>query len=77
MRTGIFRIIAGLLGIFLVAVALPIYDYAPSGFWPSWAYIVPFFLFGGVLLIFAFTGRVWPSFYGRKVFGDDENPKDR
>ena len=73
MREKVFRIIAGILGIAFVSAAIPISKYAPSDSWPSWVHLISFFLIGGVFLVFAITGRAWPSAYGRKVFGDDDS----
>ncbi len=76
MRTRIFRVIAGVLGLVAIAAAFPITMYAPDGFWPRWIHPIPFLLFGTIFLVFSFSGRAWPRSYNRKVFEDSKHRND-
>ena len=79
MRSIIFRLLAGLVGLGIVAVLLtvPAIRHAPNGFWPDWIYLVSFIVTAAVFLIFALTGRAWPRSYGEKIFRKDNKLNDR
>ena len=77
MRVKTLRVIAGLLGIYCVVMAIFVAVYARPEFWPSWMFLIPEFLVGGLFLFFAFTGNARASFYRQRIFGSDEEPKDR
>ncbi len=77
MRKTIFRILAGLLGAGLVLLGVPASKYAPTGFWPQWVYVITPILMGAIFIIFAITGRAWPSFYKQDVFKKDDDANDR
>ena len=77
MRTKIFRVIAGILGLLAIAAAFPITNYAPDGFWPRWIHPIPFLLFGVIFLVFSFSGRAWPRLYNRNLLDDGEQQDDR
>ena len=77
MRKAVFRILAGLLGASLILLAVPASKYAPTGFWPQWIHVLTPVLVGAVFLIFAITGRAWPSFYGQDVLKRDDDANDR
>ena len=76
MRKTIFRVLAGLLGGSFILLGVPASKYAPTGFWPQWVHVLTPLLIGAVFLIFAITGRAWPSFYGQDISKKDDDVKE-
>ena len=77
MRSVVFRLLAGIIGACIVLVAFPVSKYSDGSFWPVWLLVLSFLTLGVVFLIYAITGRAWPSSYGEDIFRNDSDLNDR
>ena len=75
VRNRVFRVLGGLVGTGFIVVGVPAALHFKGGFWPQWVHVAAMISLGAVFLVFAITGRAWPSSYGQDVFKNDDELK--
>lgn len=67
MLRKVLRILGGLVGTGFIIVGVPAGLHYDGMIWPRWVNIVTMVSMGIVFIVFAISGRAWPSFYGQDV----------
>ena len=77
MRRKIFRVLSGLIGAGCIIVGIPAALHYDGGLWPQWVHVATMVFLGIVFIVFAISGRAWPSYYGQDVFDKNDDLNDR